>query len=100
MNETNAGGVRQRSAEIVVPVHPEAHVLAEGTGRLPVHLAIGRRLNRRAAVVPGAEREFVSRACDLPVGAGPRTRFPEAQCGFRAAIAGVTCVPALLPLPG
>ncbi|WP_435852683.1 hypothetical protein [Streptomyces mirabilis] len=45
MNETNAGGVRQRSVEIVVPVHNEAHVLAATglTARLPhvhaVHLA-------------------------------------------------------------
>ncbi|WP_334540636.1 MULTISPECIES: glycosyltransferase [unclassified Streptomyces] len=38
MNETNAGGVRQRSVEIVVPVYDEAHVLAE-FGRLHAHLA-------------------------------------------------------------
>ncbi|NEA97842.1 dolichyl-phosphate beta-glucosyltransferase [Streptomyces sp. SID13726] len=34
MNETNAGGVRRRSVEIVVPVYNEAHVLAGSVGRL------------------------------------------------------------------
>jgi glycosyltransferase involved in cell wall biosynthesis len=38
MNETTAGGVRQRSVEIVVPVHNEAHVLADSIGRLHTHL--------------------------------------------------------------
>ncbi|KQX63533.1 glycosyltransferase [Streptomyces sp. Root1310] len=38
MNETNAGGVRQRSVEIVVPVYNEAHVLADSIGRLHTHL--------------------------------------------------------------
>ncbi|MFE4624190.1 glycosyltransferase [Streptomyces mirabilis] len=38
MNETNAGGVRQRSAEIVVPVHNEAHVLGDSIGRLHAYL--------------------------------------------------------------
>ncbi|MCX5268136.1 glycosyltransferase [Streptomyces sp. NBC_00199] len=38
MNETNAGGVRQRSVEIVVPVYNEAHVLAESIARLHAHL--------------------------------------------------------------
>ncbi|WP_216591564.1 glycosyltransferase [Streptomyces brasiliscabiei] len=38
MNEMNAGGVRQRSVEIVVPVHNEAHVLAGGIGRLHAYL--------------------------------------------------------------
>ncbi|MEV6759441.1 glycosyltransferase [Streptomyces sp. NPDC051105] len=38
MNETNAGGVRRRSVEIVVPVHNEAHVLADSIGRLHAYL--------------------------------------------------------------
>ncbi|MER6356474.1 glycosyltransferase [Streptomyces sp. NPDC001634] len=38
MNETNAGGVRQRSVEVVVPVHNEAHVLDDSIGRLHSHL--------------------------------------------------------------
>ncbi|KPI19768.1 glycosyl transferase family 2 [Actinobacteria bacterium OK074] len=38
MNETNAGGVRQRSVEIVVPVYNEAHVLADSIGRLHSYL--------------------------------------------------------------
>jgi glycosyltransferase involved in cell wall biosynthesis len=38
MNETNAGGARRRSVEIVVPVHNEAHVLAESVGRLHAYL--------------------------------------------------------------
>ncbi|MFD9433181.1 glycosyltransferase [Streptomyces sp. NPDC060002] len=38
MNETNAGGVRQRSVEIVVPVYNEAHVLADSIGRLHAYL--------------------------------------------------------------
>ncbi|NNN37598.1 glycosyltransferase [Streptomyces sp. S3(2020)] len=38
MNETNAGGARRRSVEIVVPVHNEAHVLAESIGRLHAYL--------------------------------------------------------------
>ncbi|WP_405960989.1 dolichyl-phosphate beta-glucosyltransferase [Streptomyces sp. NBC_00024] len=38
MNEMNAGGVRQRSVEIVVPVYNEAHVLAAGVGRLHAYL--------------------------------------------------------------
>ncbi|WP_405649360.1 glycosyltransferase [Streptomyces sp. NBC_00019] len=38
MNETNAGGVRRRSVQIVVPVHNEAHVLAESVGCLHTYL--------------------------------------------------------------
>ncbi|MFJ9020394.1 glycosyltransferase [Streptomyces sp. NPDC102259] len=38
MNETNAGGVRQRSVEIVVPVDNEPHVLADSIGRLHAYL--------------------------------------------------------------
>ncbi|MGW1625542.1 glycosyltransferase [Streptomyces sp. NPDC002172] len=38
MNETNAEGVRRRSVEIVVPVYNEAHVLADGIGRLHAYL--------------------------------------------------------------
>ncbi|MGW0705796.1 dolichyl-phosphate beta-glucosyltransferase [Streptomyces sp. NPDC002643] len=38
MNEMNAGGVRQRSVEIVVPVYNEAHVLADSVGRLHAYL--------------------------------------------------------------
>jgi len=38
MNEVNAGGVRQRSVEIVVPVYNEAHVLADSIGRLHAYL--------------------------------------------------------------
>lgn len=38
MNETNAGGVRRRSVEIVVPVHNEAHVLADSICRLHAYL--------------------------------------------------------------
>ena len=38
MNEQNAGGVRQRSVEIVVPVYNEAHVLAGSVGRLHAYL--------------------------------------------------------------
>ncbi|MGQ4429240.1 MULTISPECIES: hypothetical protein [unclassified Streptomyces] len=38
MNEQNAGGVRQRSVEIVVPAYNEAHVLAGSIGRLHADL--------------------------------------------------------------
>lgn len=38
MNEMNAGGVRRRSVEIVVPVYNEAHVLADSVGRLHAYL--------------------------------------------------------------
>ncbi|MFF4500783.1 glycosyltransferase [Streptomyces sp. NPDC001401] len=38
MNETNAGGVRRRSVEIVVPVYNEAHVLADSIGGLHAYL--------------------------------------------------------------
>ena len=38
MNEQNAGGARQRSVEIVVPVYNEAHVLAGSVGRLHAYL--------------------------------------------------------------
>ncbi|MFJ2604095.1 glycosyltransferase [Streptomyces sp. NPDC087425] len=38
MNETNAGGVRRRSVEVVVPVYNEAHVLADSVGRLHAYL--------------------------------------------------------------
>ncbi|MFF6988646.1 glycosyltransferase family 2 protein [Streptomyces sp. NPDC010273] len=38
MNEQNAGGARQRSVEIVVPVYYEAHVLAGSIGRLHAYL--------------------------------------------------------------
>ncbi|MFJ9632379.1 dolichyl-phosphate beta-glucosyltransferase [Streptomyces sp. NPDC091280] len=38
MSEQNAGGVRQRSVEVVVPVYNEAHVLADSVGRLHAYL--------------------------------------------------------------
>ncbi|WP_030619846.1 glycosyltransferase [Streptomyces fulvoviolaceus] len=38
MNETNAGGVRRRTVEVVVPVYNEAHVLADSVGRLHAYL--------------------------------------------------------------
>ncbi|MFE6822770.1 dolichyl-phosphate beta-glucosyltransferase [Streptomyces sp. NPDC057690] len=178
MNETNAGGVRQRSVEIVVPVYNEAHVLADSIGRLHAHLeesfpfpfritiadnastdatwyaatdltlrlphvhavrleekgrgralkhvwnrssadvvaymdvdlstgleaflplvapllsghsdlAVGSRLHRQAAVVRGAQREFVSRSYNLLLKAGLGARFSDAQCGFKAVRADV-----------
>lgn len=47
-------------------------------------LAIGSRLHRQAAVVRGAEREFVSRSYTLLLKAGLAARFSDAQCGFKA----------------
>ncbi|MCW2874368.1 bifunctional glycosyltransferase family 2/GtrA family protein [Actinacidiphila oryziradicis] len=38
MSQTTAGGARQRSVEIVVPVYNEAHVLADSIRRLHAHL--------------------------------------------------------------
>lgn len=59
MNAQNAGGVRQRSVEIVVqPGQP--------------------------AVRRGARREFVSRSSDLLLKAGLAARFSDARCGFEA----------------
>jgi hypothetical protein len=40
MSETNAGGVRRRSVETVVPVHNEAHVLD-----LPLEAGLGARFS-------------------------------------------------------
>jgi len=47
-------------------------------------LAIGSRLTRGARVVRGPKRELVSRAYNTLLHAVLRTRFSDAQCGFKA----------------
>lgn len=47
-------------------------------------LAIGSRLRRGARVVRGPKRELISRGYNLLVRHALRTRFSDAQCGFKA----------------
>jgi glycosyltransferase involved in cell wall biosynthesis len=47
-------------------------------------LAIGTRLAHGARVVRGAKREFISRSYNRLLHAALRTRFSDAQCGFKA----------------
>ncbi len=47
-------------------------------------LAIGTRLARGSRVVRGAKREFISRTYNRILHATLRTRFSDAQCGFKA----------------
>ncbi|MEU6371847.1 glycosyltransferase [Streptomyces sp. NPDC046909] len=66
MNETNAGGVRGRSVEIVVPVHNEAHVLAESIGRLHTYLEASFPFPFRITVADNASTDSTWReATDL-----------------------------------
>jgi glycosyltransferase involved in cell wall biosynthesis len=52
-------------------------------------LAIGTRLARGAHVVRGPKRELISRAYNRLLHATLRTRFTDAQCGFKAGRADV-----------
>jgi glycosyltransferase involved in cell wall biosynthesis len=52
-------------------------------------LAIGTRLAPGARVVRGRKRELISRAYNLLLKATLRTRFSDAQCGFKAVRADV-----------
>ena len=61
-------------------------------------VAIGTRLSRGARVVRGPKREVVSRGYNLLLHATLRTRFSDAQCGFKAVRADTAR--ALLPLVG
>ncbi len=47
-------------------------------------LAIGTRLSRGARVLRGPKRELISRAYNMLLHATLRTRFSDAQCGFKA----------------
>jgi putative flippase GtrA len=47
-------------------------------------IAIGTRLSRHARVVRGPKRELISRAYNLLLHSVLRTRFSDAQCGFKA----------------
>jgi putative flippase GtrA len=47
-------------------------------------LAIGTRLARSSRVVRGAKRELISRGYNVLLHAVLRTRFSDAQCGFKA----------------
>jgi putative flippase GtrA len=47
-------------------------------------IAIGTRLSRSARVVRGPKRELISRSYNLILRATLRTRFSDAQCGFKA----------------
>jgi glycosyltransferase involved in cell wall biosynthesis len=47
-------------------------------------LAIGSRLKRSSRVVRGPKRELISRGYNLILKAALRTRFSDAQCGFKA----------------
>ncbi|HJQ41683.1 MAG TPA: bifunctional glycosyltransferase family 2/GtrA family protein [Jatrophihabitantaceae bacterium] len=58
-------------------------------------VAIGTRLTRTAQVVRGPKREFISRCYNLILRATLRTRFSDAQCGFKAM--RTECAQALLP---
>jgi glycosyltransferase involved in cell wall biosynthesis len=58
-------------------------------------LAIGTRLARGSRVVRGPKRELISRTYNRLLHLALRSRFSDAQCGFKAGRAGV--VKALLP---
>nr|WP_234971501.1 glycosyltransferase [Jatrophihabitans endophyticus] len=58
-------------------------------------VAIGSRLSRTSRVVRGPKREFISRSYNLLLRTTLRTRFSDAQCGFKAMRA--ECAQALLP---
>lgn len=47
-------------------------------------VAIGTRLGRGARVVRGPKREFISRSYNILLRTTLRTRFSDAQCGFKA----------------
>jgi glycosyltransferase involved in cell wall biosynthesis len=47
-------------------------------------VAIGTRLSRHARVVRGPKRELISRAYNVLLHSVLRTRFSDAQCGFKA----------------
>lgn len=47
-------------------------------------LAIGTRLSRRARVVRGPKREFISRCYNRLLKTALQARFSDAQCGFKA----------------
>jgi glycosyltransferase involved in cell wall biosynthesis len=47
-------------------------------------LATGSRLKRGSQTTRGAKREFISRTYNLMLKAAFRTRFSDAQCGFKA----------------
>ena len=59
-------------------------------------VAIGTRLSRTARVVRGPKREFISRCYNLLLRTTLRTRFTDAQCGFKAM--RTDAARALLPL--
>ncbi|MCW2541802.1 MAG: glycosyl transferase [Frankiales bacterium] len=52
-------------------------------------LAIGSRLTRQSRVIRGTKREFISRCYNLLLRSTLRTRFSDAQCGFKAIRADV-----------
>ncbi len=58
-------------------------------------VAIGSRLVRSARVVRGPRRELISRSYNLLLRTTLRTRFSDAQCGFKAM--RTDCAQALLP---
>lgn len=59
-------------------------------------VAIGSRLARGSHVVRGPKREFISRSYNFILHCALRTRFTDAQCGFKAIRSDVA--KALLPL--
>ena len=58
-------------------------------------VAIGSRLSRSARVVRGPKREVISRCYNMILRTTLRTRFSDAQCGFKAM--RTECARALLP---
>ena len=58
-------------------------------------VAIGSRLSPSARVVRGPKRELISRSYNLLLRTALRTRFSDAQCGFKAM--RTDCARALLP---
>jgi putative flippase GtrA len=58
-------------------------------------IAIGTRLAANSRVVRGRKRELISRSYNLILRTALRTRFSDAQCGFKAM--RVECARALLP---
>jgi putative flippase GtrA len=80
-------------ADAVVVAYMDVDLSTDLTALLPLvapllsghsDLAIGSRLSRGSRVVRGAKREVISRCYNLLLRTVLRTRFSDAQCGFKA----------------
>jgi hypothetical protein len=94
MNETNAGGVRQRSVEIVVPVRNEAHVLGDSIGRLHAYLEASFPFPFRITVADNASTDATWQAATELTGRHPHVHAVHLEAKGRGrALAGSTSSP-------